>query len=125
MTTAIAILIIVSTILVLFLYSSRGRRRREYFDYVDISLYSPHTTSRLTNPVDTNPLDTNPVDTNYPPLSAYSDSIVSARPTYATIVTPRFDSNVHAGVIRGSAPPLRYTAATNYPITPIYHSLTR
>jgi hypothetical protein len=120
MTTAIAILIIVSTILILFLYSSRGRRRREYFDYVDLTLYSPHTTSRLTNP-----LDTNSVDTNYPPLSAYSDSIVSARPTYATIVTPRFDSNVHAGVIRGSAPPLRYTAATNYPITPIYHSFTR
>ena len=97
---SIFFLMIVTAIFLLFIYSATLRRRREYFDvvreYVDVR------------------------DPNYPPVSQFSGSIVSARPTYATIVTPRFDSNVHAGVIRGSAPPLRFTAANVYPITPIY-----
>ena len=47
---------------------------------------------------------------------------VFTRPNYISITTPRFDPYVHSGVIRGSAPPLKETAITQYPLYPLYDS---
>ena len=46
-------------------------------------------------------------------------SIIEARPNYKSTLTPRYDSNVNSGVIRGTPPSnIQNTAYQSYPITP-------
>ena len=47
----------------------------------------------------------------------YESSVIMARPDYKSTITPRFDPLINTGVIRGSAPNIKYTAINSYPIT--------
>ena len=44
------------------------------------------------------------------------------RPNYVSVITPRFDPYIHSGIIRGSSPPFKETAMTQYPLYPLYDS---
>jgi len=48
----------------------------------------------------------------------FNDSVILARPNYTSLLTPRFDSHINSGVIRGTSPPLNQTAVHMYPLTP-------